>query len=50
VRELIARAFFQLKDAGITTRKRARVAIRDPGRLAALAQGEPLTAPAAQRV
>ena len=41
VRELVARAFGQLEDRGIIARRRARVEIRDPARLAALARGEP---------
>jgi hypothetical protein len=45
VRELVARAFSTLEEGGILTRKRARVVIRDPVRLAALARGEPLVAP-----
>jgi len=45
VRELVARAFSQLEDSGIITRRRARVVIRDPARLAALARGEPMGAP-----
>lgn len=44
VRELVARAFSLLEDGGIITRKRARIVIRDPDRLAALARGEPPTA------
>jgi CRP/FNR family cyclic AMP-dependent transcriptional regulator len=44
VRELVARAFSQLEDSGIITRKRARVVIRDPARLTALAHGEPIDA------
>ena len=42
VRELVARAFSQLEEGGIITRKRARVVIRDPARLTALARGEPM--------
>jgi CRP/FNR family transcriptional regulator len=41
VRELVARAFAQLAAGGVIQRKRARVVIRDPARLAALARGEP---------
>lgn len=41
VRELIARAFLQLEQSGVITRKRGRVVIRDPARLARLARGEP---------
>jgi CRP/FNR family transcriptional regulator len=41
VRELVARAFSQLEESGIIRRSRARVVIRDPVRLAALARGEP---------
>jgi CRP/FNR family transcriptional regulator len=44
VRELVARAFAQLEEHGILTRKRRRVVIRDPARLAAVARGEPLVA------
>lgn len=40
VRELVARAFSLLEDCEIITRQRARVVIRDPARLAALARGE----------
>jgi len=40
VRELVARAFAQLEENGVITRKRARIEIRNPGRLAALARGE----------
>ena len=45
VRELIARAFAQLEASGVITRKRARVVVRDPAGLAALARGEPSSAP-----
>ena len=45
VRELVARAFSQLEKEGIITRKRARIVIRDPARLAALARGEQVSAP-----
>ena len=41
VRELVARAFSQLETSGVIARKRTRVVIRDPARLAALARGEP---------
>jgi len=41
VRELVARAFLQLEQGGVTVRKRGRVVIRDPARLASLARGEP---------
>ncbi len=41
VRELVARAFSQLETSGVIERKRTRVVIRDPARLAALARGEP---------
>jgi CRP-like cAMP-binding protein len=41
VRELVARAFLQLEQGGVITRKRGRVVIRDPSRLARLAHGEP---------
>jgi len=40
VRELVARAFSQLENAGLISRDRSRVVIRDPARLAALARGE----------
>ncbi|HVO34163.1 MAG TPA: Crp/Fnr family transcriptional regulator [Gemmatimonadales bacterium] len=43
VRELVARAFSQLEECGIIRRSRARVVIRDPARLAALARGEPMS-------
>ncbi len=39
VRELVARAFSQLEERGVITRKRARIVIRAPERLAALARG-----------
>ena len=45
MRELVARAFSQLEESGIIARNRARVVIRDPARLAALARGEPMGAP-----
>jgi CRP/FNR family transcriptional regulator len=45
VRELVARAFSQLEEAGIIRRERSRITIRDPGRLAALARGEDDAAP-----
>ena len=45
VRELVARAFSQLEKRGVITRKRARIVIRDPARLAALASGDPVSAP-----
>jgi CRP/FNR family transcriptional regulator len=41
VRELVARAFLQLEQSGVIMRKRGRVVIRDPARLARLARGEP---------
>ena len=41
VRELVARAFLQLEQGGVIMRKRGRVVIRDPVRLARLARGEP---------
>jgi CRP-like cAMP-binding protein len=41
VRELVARAFAQLEAGGVIARKRRRVVICDPARLAALARGEP---------
>jgi len=44
VRELVARAFAELEESGIIARRRARVVIRDPARLAALARGEPIDA------
>jgi len=50
VRELVSRAFAQLEASGIITRKRARVVIRDPARLAALARGEPMSHATHQRV
>jgi CRP/FNR family transcriptional regulator len=40
VRELVARGLAHLEEAGIIARKRGRIAIRDPARLAALARGE----------
>lgn len=40
VRELIARAFTHLEASGVIARDRARVTVRDPARLAALAGGE----------
>jgi hypothetical protein len=40
VRELVARAFAQLEDGWVITRKRARIVIRDPARLAGLARGD----------
>ncbi len=43
VREPVARAFSQLEEAGIITRTRARIVIRDPASLAALARGEPMS-------
>jgi CRP/FNR family transcriptional regulator len=39
VRELVARAFSQLEERGVITRKRARIVIQDPATLAALARG-----------
>ena len=48
VRELIARAFTQLEASEVIARKRARIVIRDPARLAALASGEPLSTPSAR--
>lgn len=39
VRELIARALAQLEESGIIARRRARIVVRDPARLAALARG-----------
>ena len=39
VRELVPRAFSQLEKRGVITRKRARIVIRDPAMLAALAKG-----------
>ena len=41
VRELITRAFLHLEQSGVILRKRGRVVIRDPARLAKLAHGEP---------
>jgi len=40
VRELVSRALSQLERAGAITRNRARIAIRDPGRLAEAARGD----------
>lgn len=40
VRELVARALSQLESSGVIARKRGRIVIRDPTRLAALARGE----------
>jgi CRP-like cAMP-binding protein len=40
VRELVARAFAQLEKAGVISRDRSRVTVRDPARLAALARGD----------
>jgi CRP/FNR family transcriptional regulator, dissimilatory nitrate respiration regulator len=39
VRELVARALSQLEESGVIARKRGRIVIRDPNRLAALARG-----------
>ncbi|HEX9822041.1 MAG TPA: Crp/Fnr family transcriptional regulator [Methylomirabilota bacterium] len=39
VRELVARALAQLDQAGVVSRAGARVVVRDPGRLRALAEG-----------
>jgi CRP/FNR family transcriptional regulator len=39
VRELVARALSQLEQSGVIARKRGRIVIRDPTRLAALARG-----------
>ena len=41
VRELVARAFLQLEQSGVITRKRGRAVIRDAARLESLARGEP---------
>ena len=49
VRELVARAFAQLEANGIIARTRARIAIRDPERLRAVARGEVLAAPRSGR-
>ena len=49
VRELVARAFAQLEGSGVIARRRARIIIRDPARLAALARGEPWSAPTRDR-
>jgi CRP-like cAMP-binding protein len=38
VRELVARALFQLEESGVIARKRGRIVIRDPNRLAVLAR------------
>lgn len=40
VRELVARAFAQLEKSGVIARKRTRIVIRDPEKLAALARGD----------
>ena len=40
VRELVARALAQLEETDVIARARGRIVIRDPARLAALAQGE----------
>lgn len=40
VRELVARALSQLEESGVIARRRGRIVIRDPRRLAALARGE----------
>jgi CRP/FNR family transcriptional regulator, dissimilatory nitrate respiration regulator len=40
VRELVARALAQLEESGVIARRRGRIVIRDPTRLAALARGE----------
>jgi CRP/FNR family transcriptional regulator len=40
VRELVARAFAQLEKAGVISRTRSRVTVRDPAGLAALARGD----------
>jgi CRP-like cAMP-binding protein len=40
VRELVARAFAELEKARVIARRRSRVVILDPARLAALARGE----------
>lgn len=50
VRELVARAFSQLEAAGVISRARSRVTIRDPERLAALARGDEPAAPGDGRV
>jgi len=39
VRELVARALAQLEESGVIARKRGRIVIRNPTRLAALARG-----------
>ena len=39
VRELVSRALAQLERAGAIKRRRARIVIRDPGRLAEAARG-----------
>jgi CRP/FNR family transcriptional regulator len=49
VRELVARAFAHLEEAGIIARQRGRIVIQDPARLAALAQGEAPLAPGQAR-
>lgn len=40
VRELVARAFSELEDRGLITRRRRLVTVHDAGRLAAFARGE----------
>jgi CRP-like cAMP-binding protein len=45
VRELVARALSLLEERGVITRRRTRIVIRDPARLAALARGEPIEPP-----
>jgi len=50
VRELVARAFLHLEASEVIARKRARIVIRDPARLVALASGEPLSTPPRDRV
>jgi CRP-like cAMP-binding protein len=44
VRELVARAFSELEESGVIARRRTRIVIRAPARLAALARGEPIGA------
>lgn len=44
VRELVARAFSELEESGVIARRRTRIVIRAPARLAVLARGEPIGA------
>jgi CRP/FNR family transcriptional regulator len=45
VRELVARAFAKIEGSGVITRKRARIVIRDPAKLAGLAGGDAVSTP-----